>query len=105
MAAAELFLYPSLYEGFGLPPLEAMAAGTAVLAGRYGPAEELLGDAARLVDQTSTEELADALIDLAGDADGRAELAAEGRSRVQRFDWETAARGTLASYEAVLAGS
>jgi glycosyltransferase involved in cell wall biosynthesis len=103
MASADLFAYPSLYEGFGLPPLEAMAAGTAVLAGRYGPAEELLGDAARLVDQTSTAELAGALVDLAQDEGARAAFAARGRTRVEQFRWETAARATVASYEAALA--
>jgi glycosyltransferase involved in cell wall biosynthesis len=105
MAAAELFVYPSLYEGFGLPPLEAMAAGTAVVAGRYGPAEELLGDAARIVDQTSASELARAIVDLGRDDEGRAALAARGRSRAGRFSWEAAARATVASYEAARATS
>jgi glycosyltransferase involved in cell wall biosynthesis len=103
MAAAELFVYPSLYEGFGLPPLEAMAAGTAVVAGRYGPAEELLGDAARLVDQTNVGELAGAIEELAIDANARADLSARGRVRAGQFRWDKAARATRAVYEAALA--
>jgi glycosyltransferase involved in cell wall biosynthesis len=103
MAAADLFVYPSLYEGFGLPPLEAMATGTAVVAGRYGPAEELLGDAARLVDQTRTAELAEAIVVLGKDEDARADLATRGRDRAQRFTWEKAALSTRVSYEAALA--
>jgi glycosyltransferase involved in cell wall biosynthesis len=105
MAAAELFVFPSLYEGFGLPALEAMAAGTAVVAGNYGPAEELLGDAALIVDRTSAEELAAAIVDLAEDEVARSRLAARGRTRAERFNWEEAARKTRASYEAALAES
>lgn len=103
MAAAALFLYPSLYEGFGLPPLEAMAAGTAVVAGRYGPAEELLGDAARLVDQTNAGEMAAAVEELAIDSGARADLAARGRARAAAYTWDKAARATRASYEAAVA--
>lgn len=102
MAAAGMFVYPSLYEGFGLPPIEAMATGAPVVAGRYGPAEELLGDGARLVDQTSTRALADALVELARNDVAREELASKGRMRARRYTWERAAESTLQTYEAAL---
>ena len=102
MAAADLFCFPSLYEGFGLPPLEAMAAGTAVLAGRYDAAPELLGDAARLVDQRDPDALGAALEALAGDDAQRAELARRGRARAAEFTWERTAELTMAAYEDAL---
>ena len=102
MAAAGIFCFPSLYEGFGLPPLEAMAAGTAVLAGRYDAAPELLGDAARLVDQRDPDALAAALVELAGDEAARAELAGRGLARAREFTWERTAALTVRAYEDAL---
>lgn len=105
LAAAELFCFPSLYEGFGLPPHEAMAAGTAVVAGRYPAATELLGDAARLVDQTDADAFAAAIVELATDDATRAQLAARGRARAASFTWDRAAELTIAAYEDALAAS
>lgn len=105
MAAAEIFVYPSLYEGFGLPPLEAMAAGTAVLAGDYGPARELLGDAARVVDRHSARAIADELVALARDDGGRSALAGRGRLRARDYTWERAAQQTRDCYEEAVAGT
>lgn len=99
LSAAEIFCYPSLYEGFGLPPLEAMAVGTPVVAGRYSCAQEVLGDAARLVEPTDVEALAGALTELASDSSLRQQLALMGRARATRFTWEKAAAQTLAVYE------
>ena len=104
MAAAELFCFPSHYEGFGLPPLEAMAAGTAVLAGNYDSAAEMLGDAAHRVDQRDVGALANGIVTLAHDPDGRAELSRRGRERARTFTWERTAEATLRVYEEVLAG-
>jgi len=101
LAAAEIFCYPSLYEGFGLPPLEAMAAGTAVVAGAYRAATEVLGDAAMLVDPQSAEALAEALRGLAEDADARRRLAMRGRARALTYTWEQTGRKTLAAYRRV----
>ena len=101
MAAADVFCYPSLYEGFGLPPLEAMAAGTACVVGRYTAAEEVLGDSAILVDPTDTRELSDALTRVAGDATLRRRLALEGRARAALYTWEGTAQQTKKVYERV----
>jgi glycosyltransferase involved in cell wall biosynthesis len=104
MAAAELFCFPSHYEGFGLPPLEAMAAGTAVLAGNYDSALEMLGDAAHLVDQRDVGALAEAIVTLAQDPERRAELSRRGRERARSFTWQSTAAATVRVYEEVLAG-
>ena len=101
LAAAELFCYPSLYEGFGLPPLEAMATGTPVLAGACPATREVLGSAALLVEPTDVEELAHGLRTLAGDADTRGKMARAGRARALAFTWERSARLTIAGYEMI----
>lgn len=100
LAAAEVFAFPSLYEGFGLPPLEAMAAGTACLAGSYAPAREVLGDAALLVDPLDVAALADGLRRLMHDDGSRRSFALAGKARAAGFTWERTARATLAAYEA-----
>jgi glycosyltransferase involved in cell wall biosynthesis len=104
MAGAELFCYPSLYEGFGLPPLEAMASGTPCLVGRYSAAPEVLGEAARLVDPTSVDAIAQGLIDLATDDAGRSALVLLGRARAAEFTWERAAERTIRAYSGDLPG-
>ena len=104
LAAAEVFCYPSLYEGFGLPPLEAMAAGTAALVGRYSVAEEVLGDAALLVDPLDRDALADALIHLAGDSALRRRLSMSGKTRAVGFTWTRTARLTRQAYKEALGG-
>jgi glycosyltransferase involved in cell wall biosynthesis len=104
LAAAELFVYPSLYEGFGLPPLEAMAAGTASIVGDYGPAREVLGDAAVIVDPLDPEALAAALGDLGEDASRRRLLGLTGRARAGEFTWARTATATIQAYEAATEG-
>ncbi|MGQ0805384.1 MAG: glycosyltransferase family 4 protein, partial [Actinomycetota bacterium] len=91
VAGAALFAYPSHYEGFGHPPLEAMAAGIPVVAGDAGALPEVLGDAAMLIDPDDEAALADALVAGLDDETLRAELAARGRERVTRYSWERAA--------------
>jgi glycosyltransferase involved in cell wall biosynthesis len=98
LAAAEFFCYPSLYEGFGLPPLEAMAAGTPVVAGNYPCAGEVLEDAAVRVDPTDVEAIASALSSLASDAALRRRLALKGRARASSFSWERTAAATEQAY-------
>ncbi|MGH2752441.1 MAG: glycosyltransferase family 4 protein [Actinomycetota bacterium] len=98
LAAAEIFCFPSRYEGFGLPALEAMAAGTPAVVGDYPAASEVLGDAAVLVDPLSTDSLAEALRMLATDADARKRLAMRGRARALGFTWDRTAGATLAAY-------
>ncbi len=89
MAGASAFAFPSLYEGFGFPPLEAMAAGVPVVASTAGSLPEVLGDAALLVDPHDTDALAGALDRVLGDAGLVDRLVAGGRSRAARYSWET----------------
>ena len=102
LGAAEIFCYPSVYEGFGLPPLEAMASGTPVVAGNYPCAREVLGDAALIVESTGVDALAQALLNLAQDAPARRALGMAGKARAASFTWERTAALTITSYEAAL---
>jgi glycosyltransferase involved in cell wall biosynthesis len=97
-AAADLFAYPSLYEGFGLPPLEAMACGTPVLTSNTTSIPEVVADAAECVDPTDEAALAAALEELLRVPDRRAELRERGFLRAARFSWRETARRTLAVY-------
>jgi glycosyltransferase involved in cell wall biosynthesis len=98
-AGAALFVYPSLFEGFGLPPLEAMACGTAVLSYRATSLPEVIGDAGVLLEPpVAPADLANAIGRLLADDALRAELVARGRERVRRFDWATTARLTHEAY-------
>jgi len=88
LAGATVLAYPSRYEGFGFPPLEAMVAGVPVVASTAGAVPEVVGDAALLVDPDDTDGLAAALLRALGDDDTRAALVARGRVQVGRFTWE-----------------
>jgi glycosyltransferase involved in cell wall biosynthesis len=102
-SAARALVFPSLYEGFGLPALEAMAAGTPVVASNTTGLAEAVGDAGLTVDPTSAEELADALGRLLEDADLRATLIARGHERAALFTWGRAATATADVYREALA--
>ena len=90
-AAAAVFAYPSLYEGFGFPVAQAMAAGVPVITSNVSALPEIAGDAAVLVDPRSQTELRDALSRLLLDANIRARMSERGRELAQRFRWETCA--------------
>jgi glycosyltransferase involved in cell wall biosynthesis len=88
---AELFCFPSLYEGFGLPILEAMANGVPVAASGIGAMAEVVGDAGRTFDPYSPEDMARVLAEMLDDKPGRAEFSERGYHRVSRFSWENSA--------------
>ena len=102
LAAAELFCYPSSYEGFGLPPLEAMAAGTPAIVGRYSAAPEVLGDAAWLVDPRDADGFADALRTLGTDATLRRSYVVGGKAHAAAYTWNRTAATTIAAYRSIL---
>jgi glycosyltransferase involved in cell wall biosynthesis len=97
-ARAAIFAFPSLDEGFGMPVLEAMAAGTPVLTANRSAMPEVAGNAAVLVDPEDSEALAAALARMAGDPALREELGCLGRARTLEFTWERAVRETWAVY-------
>lgn len=99
-SGAAVFAFPSRYEGFGLPPLEALACGVPVLCGAVSSLPEVVGDAAVLVDVTSSEALAGGLSRVLSDEALRAELSARGPEQAARFSWRRTAELTLAVYEA-----
>ncbi len=95
----ELFVYPSLYEGFGLPVVEAMACGTPVITANSSSLGEIAGDAAITVDPSSTEALAQAIRGLAMDEERRRDLSERGRQRSRTFSWARTAKEMLAVYQ------
>ena len=103
-SASSLFAVTSFYEGFGLPPLEAMACGTPALSSDGGSLPEVLGGAATVLHGFDADAWAhEALRLLRLEGAGRAELVAKGRARAASFTWESCARATLAAYREVLA--
>jgi glycosyltransferase involved in cell wall biosynthesis len=98
-AAATVFVFPSIYEGFGMPPLEAMACGTPVVTSNTSSLPEVVGDAGIMVDPHDAAALAAALTQLLNDADLRADLRTRGLQRAARFTWSTTAERTLRAYE------
>jgi glycosyltransferase involved in cell wall biosynthesis len=105
LSGATVLAYPSLYEGFGFPPLQAMRAGVPVVATGAGSLREVLGDGALLVDPGNHEELAQALDACLGDEALRDRLVAAGESRAARFTWEGCAAGLEALYREARGGS
>jgi len=105
LAGASVLAYPSLYEGFGLPPLEAMQAGIPVVASNAGSLPEVLGDAALLPDPHDPDALADALRSALDDPATRATLTERGGERVARYSWTRAAPQFVAAYRRVAAVS
>ena len=100
---ATAFVYPSRYEGFGFPVLEAMACGTPVIASRAASIPELTGDAAILLDPDDDKGWTDAVIRIVTDDELRHELATRGVARARHFTWARTARATMDVYQACLA--
>jgi glycosyltransferase involved in cell wall biosynthesis len=100
---AGVFVFPSLYEGFGLPPLEAMASGTPVVTSNVSSLPEVAGDAAVLVDPYDPISIADGIYRVLSDEGLRGSLRARGLARAQQFSWETSVRRVHAIYTEVAA--
>jgi glycosyltransferase involved in cell wall biosynthesis len=100
-AGAVCFVYPSFFEGFGLPPLEAMQCETPVITGNLTSLPEVVGDAGILVDPYSVEEIAAALARMLGNKQLRADLAKRGLERASSFSWDRTARQTLDLFERI----
>lgn len=101
LSAATAFVYPSLYEGFGIPVLEAGGCGVPVITSNTSSLPEVAGDAALLVDPHDVDAIADAMYRVVTDPALAAELARRGRENVKRFSWEKCAWETLAVLESV----
>ncbi|HEV2914304.1 MAG TPA: glycosyltransferase family 1 protein [Pyrinomonadaceae bacterium] len=101
-SACRVCVYPSLYEGFGLPPLEAMACGAPVVTSNIDAIVETVGEAARLVPPTDVRMLADVIIELLEDEAERRRLSYAGLERAAAFKWEECARQTLLVYKQVV---
>ncbi len=102
LANARGLVYTSLYEGFGLPILEAMAAGTAVITSNCSSMPEVAGEAALLVDPLSVEEIGTAMLKMAEDESRREELVKAGKERIKMFSWQKAAAETYEVYKKIL---
>lgn len=102
--AADLFVFPSLYEGFGLPVLEAMACGVPVVASNVSAIPEVAGDAALLIDPRDPDLLCDSLARVLKDDRLRATLRRRGLERAAQFSWEKAARETIEVYREAVGG-
>ena len=100
--AAEALVYPSMYEGFGLPPMEAMSCGCPVIASKMGSLPEVIEDAGVLVDPVEVGEITEAMLRLATVPTLRAALREKGLAQARKFSWSRCAAETLACYRAVL---
>jgi glycosyltransferase involved in cell wall biosynthesis len=101
-SSCAMFVYPSLYEGFGLPPLEAMACGAPVITSRIPSLMETVGSAARLVDPNDVDDLARAMIEMLSHEHVRQHYAELGRNQIKKFSWEQTALKTLDVYRELL---
>jgi glycosyltransferase involved in cell wall biosynthesis len=102
-ASADVFCFPSLYEGFGYPPLEAMAVGTPVVTSQASCLPEVAGKAAELVDPLSAEKIAAGLRRVLTDDARRRALVEAGRERAAQFRWERHAGEVIAAYQEAVA--
>ena len=103
-SGAKVFIFPSLYEGFGLPPLEAMQCGTPVIASNTTSLPEVVGDAGILVDPKDEDSLCQAMLDILNNAALGQELSRKGLERAAQFSWAKCAADTLQVYKTALSG-
>lgn len=97
-SGALAFVYPSLFEGFGLPPLEAMQCGVPVITSNTSSLPEVVGDSGLLVDPTDADALRQCMLEIYRDAELRASLVEKSKARARLFSWERCARETIAAY-------
>ncbi len=95
---SRLYVFPSLYEGFGLPPLEAMAKGVPIISSDHPCMKEVLGDSAHFFNSRKTEEIKQAVIKVLGNTPLQEELAAKGYEQIKKYSWKEMARRTLEIY-------
>jgi glycosyltransferase involved in cell wall biosynthesis len=98
--AADIFVYPSVYEGFGLPPLEAMACGTPVITGNLTSLPEVVGEAGIMADPYDPDSFAQAMLNVLSSESLRADMAARGPEQAAKFSWDTMAHQMAAVYRA-----
>lgn len=101
ISGARIFVFPSVHEGFGLPPLEAMACGTPVVCAHASSLPEVVGDAGYVFDPLSVQDMADAMTRVLDNANLRFQLRAKGLDQAEQFSWERAAGETMAVYQRV----
>lgn len=99
---ADIFIYPSIYEGFGLPPLEAMACGTPVITSNVSSLPEVVGDAAITIEPKDEKNLSEMILKVLDDSELRESLKRKGLERARLFSWEKTAKETLKVYESVM---
>jgi glycosyltransferase involved in cell wall biosynthesis len=98
------FLYPSLYEGFGLPPLEAMQCGLPVIVSSTSSLPEVVGDSGILVDPLDKDQICAAMVQVLRDEDFRSRFVVKGLARAREFSWRRCAEQTVAGYKAAWDG-
>lgn len=101
-ASAKMLIYPSIYEGFGLPPLEAMACGTPVIASNVSSIPEVVGDAGLLIDPHDSNQLKEAILAVIDDENLSKRLSTAGLDQSKKFSWEQCTHNTIAIYKEVL---
>lgn len=104
LAGAKFFLFPSIYEGFGMPPLEAMACGTPVIASNTSSLPEVVGDAGILVNPESVDEITQAMNLLLTDENKCCKLIEKGKERVKQFTWKRSAESLIQIYRDMMSG-